>query len=334
MERMNSEQTAKVVSLSGHHPQDVIELIRARARSRSRADGHRLALALEGGSLRGVYSAGALLALHIMGMEDMFDNAYASSAGAVNIAHFLSGVGDAKADTYYRFLADRRFFNPWRVRKVVDIDFFVDEVLTKLRPVEIERVMQSVTPLWIAVADFVTARPLLLHAQAGDYPLLQILKAATALPILYNKLVDLGAVRGFDAGFINPIPLDEAFAHGNTHVLVLLPRPERYILAPYGFWEQLAFDVFFAPGNRQIQRMYKHSTGNNNRLRDVAHGRATPPAHISIATISPVPEPDGIVGPQDSNVLRSELIAAARGTLRLFGHAEDQLDEYVREGKL
>src|SRR5690349_17309647 len=118
-----SVPTAQLVSLSGHRPTNVLDVIRQRARSGSRADGHRLAVVVEGGSMRGVYTAGSLLALHIIGLWDLFDNAYGTSAGAANTAHFLSGVGDVKADTFYRILADGRFYNPRRLRKIVDIDF-------------------------------------------------------------------------------------------------------------------------------------------------------------------------------------------------------------------
>src|SRR4051794_25502615 len=99
--------TAQYVTLSGHHPDDVVDVLRERIRSGSRSDGHRIALVVEGGSMRGVYTAGALVALHIMGLWKLFDNAYGTSAGAANTAHFLSGAGHLKADSYYRVLADR-----------------------------------------------------------------------------------------------------------------------------------------------------------------------------------------------------------------------------------
>src|SRR5258708_39150494 len=113
-----SVPTAPFVSLSGHRPTDVLDVIRARIRTGSRDDGHRLALVVEGGSMRGVYTAGALLALHIMGLSNLFDNAYGTSAGAANTAHFLSGVGDLKVDSYYRVLADGRVYTPYRLRKI------------------------------------------------------------------------------------------------------------------------------------------------------------------------------------------------------------------------
>jgi predicted acylesterase/phospholipase RssA len=282
--------------------------------------------------MRGVYTAGTLLALHLMGMWDQFDNVYGSSAGAVNAAHFLSGAGDQKADTYYRLLADGRFFNPYRPSKIVDIDFFVDEVLTKLRPVEVDAVMRSSTPLWVPVADFATARVVRFHAQSGTYPLLRILKAATAMPVLYNKLVDLGDVRGFDAGFISPFPLDYALADQSTHVLILLARPADYI-AKRTWWEKWWFNNRFAKGDCRINALYGESAASGNRLRDLAHGRTAPPDGISIATIAPLSVRIGRTT-QDSAILRAELIEAARGALRLFGWSERGVDQLIEAGKL
>jgi len=328
-----STPVTQSMTLTGHRPNDVLDVIRARVRSSSRADGHRLALVVEGGSMRGVYTAGALVALHIMGLWKLFDNAYGTSAGAANTAHFLSGEGHLKADSYYRVLADRRFYNPWRLGKIVDIDFFVDEVLTKLRPMEVDRVMHSVTPLWVSMGDFATARTVLFHAQAGKFPLLRILKAAAALPIVYNKLIDLGDVRGFDAGSVSPFPLDEALAHQNTHILVLLAKPQAFTNSPLGGLERFLLKYRFARGNKAILDMYERAPGNCNRLRNLAHGRTNSAGATAIATVAPISESVGRTT-QNCELLQSELISAARGTLRLFGHPEDQLDEFVRTGNL
>lgn len=44
-------------------------------------DGHRLALAIEGGGMRGTITAGMALGLHELGLTSVFDDVYGSSAG-------------------------------------------------------------------------------------------------------------------------------------------------------------------------------------------------------------------------------------------------------------
>ena len=276
------------VTLTGVRPEDVLALIRSRVARASRDDGYRLALVVEGGAMRGIYTAGSLLALHTMGLSRVFDDVYGTSAGAVNAAHFLSGNGHLKVDTYYRLLSDKRFLNYWRFWKIADIDYFTDEVLTHTRPLLVDRVMASPTRLWASVGDFITAKPQLFHAQRGDHPLLKILKAAVAMPIVYNKLIPLGDAQGFDAGFFNPFPLREALTHRCTHIAILLTQPATHKCLDRTWLQSLLFDCRFARGNQPLSRLFVESSYAVNQLLDLAHGRAKDqPPRVSIATFSP-----------------------------------------------
>ena len=320
------------VTVTGHHPQDVIDLVRTRASTGRRDDGAKLAVVVEGGAMRGVYTSGALLALHAMGLAAGFDDAYGTSAGAVNVAHFLSGMGEAKVDTYYRALVDGRFLDVRRLRKVVDIDFFVDQVLTHIRPVEVERIMQSPTRLWVAVGDYATGRSLTFNAHTCGLPLLQLLKAATAMPVLYNKLVPLGDVRGFDAGSFNPFPLEEAIAGGATHVLVLLAKPETYRSRTAKWWARGLIRYRFVRGNRAVRPLFADTAGACNRLRDMAHGRSPLPApRVAVATIAPSHWEVG-QGTRDVDVLRDATIRTARSVLEAFGHPHERITAWADSG--
>src|ERR1041384_6310916 len=137
------------VSIAGVDSASVFDVLRKRLDSRSREDGHRLGLVVEGGAMRGAYTAGSLLGLHASGASALFDDVYATSAGAVNAAYFLSGAGHLGADTYYRVLCDGRFLDWRRPWKLVDIDFLIDEVFTRLRPMEAAAVLASPSRFWI-----------------------------------------------------------------------------------------------------------------------------------------------------------------------------------------
>jgi predicted acylesterase/phospholipase RssA len=78
----------------------VIDLLKARAARGTRAphgDGARIALAIEGGAMRGVVSAGMVAALEQLGLTHAFDAVYGSSAGAINGAYFLTGQANLGA---------------------------------------------------------------------------------------------------------------------------------------------------------------------------------------------------------------------------------------------
>ena len=73
---------------------EVLRVLAARARAGSqpgrRDDGFRVALAVEGGGMRGTVSAGMALALDELGLVTAFDAVYGASAGAITAAWLLS----------------------------------------------------------------------------------------------------------------------------------------------------------------------------------------------------------------------------------------------------
>jgi hypothetical protein len=76
------------------HP--ALQLLRQRALASStpgaRRDPFKLGLVVEGGGMRGCVSGGALQALADLGLRDVFDAVYGSSAGAINSTYFLTGA--------------------------------------------------------------------------------------------------------------------------------------------------------------------------------------------------------------------------------------------------
>ena len=129
----------RAAPLAGTHPRRVIDLIleRASLAGRNKPDPSRkLGLVIEGGGMRGVISAGSLLALDLLGFREIFDEIYAASAGGVNAAYFLSGQGTLGMTVYFDDIANRRFINPWRVFKIVDVDYAYDRIISLYKPLD------------------------------------------------------------------------------------------------------------------------------------------------------------------------------------------------------
>ena len=92
----------------------MIDLLRARVARGSRAphrDGASIALAVEGGAMRGVISAGMVSALEDLGLVDAFDAVYGSSAGAINAAYFLAGQARLGTTIYYEDINNAEFID-------------------------------------------------------------------------------------------------------------------------------------------------------------------------------------------------------------------------------
>src|ERR1043166_10127871 len=99
------------VDLYGINPSKVIAAIKQRQRSRKAGhtgpDGRKLALVLEGGAMRAAGPAGGAVALGHLGLTEIFDEVYATSAGVMNAGYFLSGQADMGITIYFEDLTDR-----------------------------------------------------------------------------------------------------------------------------------------------------------------------------------------------------------------------------------
>src|SRR5215813_6441592 len=279
------------ITVYGVNPADTIDLLKERARCfkqrREPVDGRKACLIVEGGAMRGVISCAALMALEDLGMTGVFDEVYGASAGAVNAAYFLAGQAAYATSIYYQKINNTRIIRRLWHRKIVDIDDLFDSVIARDRPLRIDRVLASRSRLFITIADAATGQAFLGLAQSCQTPLLTLLKASAAMPLLYNGLVTVNGRDCFDGALVNPLPILDAIAAGCTDLLVLLTRPASFRECSPSRLEQHLFERRCARGNSELMRAYCSTYLRENAIRDTALGRQPVPHGINIATICP-----------------------------------------------
>lgn len=214
--------------LRGHA---VVELIRARrsegSRPGERDDGRRLALAIEGGGMRGVVSAGMTAALEHLGMADCFDEVYGASAGAFNAAFLLAGQAAYLTALYLHGFGDPRFVSVRRaLRKgpALELDYVIDDVWTRQRPLRFDRILASRISLHCTATDADTAEIVDLTELRDGEEIRCALRASARLPWLAGPPVKFRGRRMLDATLAEAIPVGAAMASA-TDVLVLQTRP-------------------------------------------------------------------------------------------------------------
>jgi len=208
----------------------VIDVLLARAARGSRAphdDGMSIALAVEGGAMRGVISAGMVSALEDLHMLEAFDGVYGASAGSINAAYFLAGQATVGTSIYYEDINNARFIDlkrGLRGRPIVDLAYLLDDVAVRRKRLETARVLESRSPLTVLATDVDTqhAAPLTGFTSAAD--LLGALRAGATMPIIAGGPHAFGGRRYLDASLSEPIPVVSAENDGHTHVLALLTR--------------------------------------------------------------------------------------------------------------
>jgi predicted patatin/cPLA2 family phospholipase len=205
------------------------EVIRALIRRRdrgTRADGHRIALVVGGGGMRGAYSGGMVHALDDAGLGGCFDAVYGSSAGAYVGAGLLLGNGRGSAHIFFEDMACREFVDPRRLatgRPMVSLDHLVDHVLVHSKPLDWDLLRDSPVPLRVIATALDDLTPHVLEPRdSAEWRL--ALRATAAIPVLAGPAVELAGRRWIDGSVTDPLPVLSALTEGATHVLALVNR--------------------------------------------------------------------------------------------------------------
>jgi predicted patatin/cPLA2 family phospholipase len=219
-------------------PHEVLRALAARARAGSqpgsRDDGLRIALAIEGGGMRGTISAGMALALHELGLVPAFDALYGASAGAITGAWLLSrpeGLHGWTEPAYARTLIRRSA--ALRGRPVADVRALIEDLYQTTFPMDFAAVLASPVEFHPLATDAATGQSTDLRPLISDPAGLRLaLRASAALPLLAGPPVTIAGRRFYDAGVSESVPYRTALTQGATHILVLRSRRAQDALAP------------------------------------------------------------------------------------------------------
>jgi len=200
----------------------------ASSRPGRRTDGARLALAIEGGGMRGSVSAGMALALQELRLLDAFDAVYGASAGAISSAWLLSsrpeGLRGWVDPRFTRALIRKR--NLLHGRPLVDVERLIEQVYIHEFPLDYDSILATPIELHPLATDIDTGEAADLHHELTDCHALRLaIRASAALPVLAGAPITLGGRRYFDAGLAESVPFRQALRDGATHILVLRSRP-------------------------------------------------------------------------------------------------------------
>ncbi len=319
-EPLAATSASGVPGLYGVNPGKVLDLVRDRSLGKARADGRRLALVLEGGAMRATAPAGGVVALSHLGLVEGFDAVYATSAGAINAAYFLSGQGDLGITIYFEDLTTGRFIKRRRFWKIVDVDYVFDEIVSHRKPLDEARILASPTRFFVTVMDVATGRSSIIDTRATSAPLLSVLKAALAIPVLYNRTVELEGKSCLDGGLHIPIPLQQAIDDGCTDILVLLSRGAEYRSAEPRWGLRLLFKIMSGRGRPGFQETFARHHLYSRAARDLALGRSgLGLPWVNIATICMEASEPINRTTVDPVALRAAAVSYGRRTLRILG---------------
>ena len=212
------------------HPVPRLLFARAEAGTRpgARDDGCKLGLAVEGGGMRGIVSAGMLCALERLGLLGAFDAVYGTSSGAINSAFFVAGQTHYGIPLYWENINNTSFINYLRLfskTPVLSLEFLLDNVMVRKKVLDWQAVVDSPVPLKPGAVCLEPLKTVLLGDFHDRSELFDSLRASASIPLITGPPAEIGRRRYIDGGMIEPLSFQAALDDGCTHVLVLPTLP-------------------------------------------------------------------------------------------------------------
>lgn len=185
-------------------------------------------LILEGGAMRGMFTAGVMDVLMEAGIE--FDGAIGVSAGAcfgVNYKSFQIGRVLRYNTTY---TSDKRFGGLrvlLREGNLFSTDFCYDELPNRLDLFDYETYEQNPMEFWVVCTDVETGKPVY-HRYEGKHDHgLDWIRASASMPLV-SQIVEIDGQKLLDGGMSDSIPLDFFRSIGYERNVLVLTQPEDY----------------------------------------------------------------------------------------------------------
>ncbi len=188
------------------------------------------ALVLEGGGMRGAYTAGCLSWLIDEGIE--FDAAYGISTGAVHLTSFLMKNKDYLYDRSTDVIADDTVvgIKPLlREGSIVGYDYLFEHHLKEGFGFDIADIRDK-TGCKAKYGAYSLEEGKTVYIPIKDMDM-DMLKACCTLPII-GHVVKINGKEYLDGGITKMIPVEEAVNDGCTDCLIITTKPYDYVRKP------------------------------------------------------------------------------------------------------
>lgn len=196
---------------------------------------NQVGLVLEGGGMRGVYTAGILE--YFLEQEILFPYVIGVSAGACNAASYLSKQKGRNKTVTIEYASDPRYIswkNFLRNRQFFGMDFIFDEIPNKHVPFHYDDFYKSQSEFVIGTTDCKTGEPVYFKKQEYGKDMLTVLRASSSLPFIAPEVSFQDKIL-LDGGISDPIPIKKAENDGFLKNIVILTRNEGYEKKPSKF---------------------------------------------------------------------------------------------------
>ncbi|WP_062268758.1 patatin-like phospholipase family protein [Endozoicomonas arenosclerae] len=193
---------------------------------------NKTALVVEGGGMRGIFSAGILDAFMDKRYRQ-FDGFYGVSAGALNLVSFIAGQRGRNLDIYTGACLEPHFISLKRHMKgsnLFDLDWLFDRIRRQHMNIDKFRSNLQGKTFTIVTSCASTGYPVY-HNFDEHFELdhlFTVLKASSALPMIYRQAIAIEGRNHVDGSLSDPLPVMKAAEDGYQNIFILRSRESQF----------------------------------------------------------------------------------------------------------
>ncbi|KKB42510.1 patatin-like phospholipase family protein [Bacillus thermotolerans] len=214
-------------------------------------------LILEGGGMRGLYTAGILESF--MEQDLYFPYVIGVSAGACMAASYLSRQPGRNKEVNIGFAGDKRYLsfrNFITKRELFGMDFLFEEIPERYVPFDYETYKNSPEKFVIAATDCTTGEAVYFEKDQHADHLTTLLRASSSLPFIAPSVAYDNRLL-LDGGIVDPIPVKKAQNDGYKKNIIVLTKPPGYRKQPPGRMSSFIKSKKYPVINKLLATRYK-----------------------------------------------------------------------------
>ena len=186
-------------------------------------------LVLEGGAMRGLFTAGILDVMMEAGIE--FDGMIGVSAGAAFGCNYKSRQPGRAIRYNTRFAKDKRYCSLtswWKTGDLYNADFGYHVIPTQYDIFDDKAFEENPMEFYAVCTDVETGKAVYKRLEKSDHLTYDWIRASASMP-LASKVVELEGQKVLDGGVADSIPLEFFESIGYDRNIVILTQPDGYV---------------------------------------------------------------------------------------------------------
>lgn len=219
---------------------------------------------LEGGAMRGMYTAGVL---DVLMENDIFvDGAIGVSAGATFGCNYKSKQIGRTIRYNLKYRHDPRYASIRSLLKTGELfgeQFCYHDIPERLDPFDADTFQSTPMEFYVVCTDVETGKPVYHKCTRGDGEDTQWIRASASMPVV-SKVVNVGGYGLLDGGISDSIPLKKIQELGYEKNIVVLTQPDGYRKQPNKLIPLMKFSLKNNP--EIIKDLAKRHEMYNNEL--------------------------------------------------------------------